>query len=241
MNQATQDAAAAQSALGAGHQLRDQRLDRRPCRHPGGGRGGARRLPLRPVAGGARTLGHSARRLRGTALGRGAAGRTAARPVRPAASAAGRPRRQGPCPELRDRRDGARLLALGLVAGALPDRRARTGTPRSTRWRCAAAAAASRDSTGVASAFRRPITTGSAPPSPPPAARSSASRSSGRPARCGSPRPTASSNAARRWCRKSCSGRRRAVSRWAWATRCSRRCRSTRTDRATGNGISANT
>ena len=41
----------AQSALGARDQLGDQRFDRRACRNPCGGRGGARRLPLRPVAG----------------------------------------------------------------------------------------------------------------------------------------------------------------------------------------------
>jgi CO/xanthine dehydrogenase Mo-binding subunit len=39
--------------------------------------------------------------------------------------------------------------------------------------------------------------------------------------------------------RKSSSDRRRAASRWAWATHCWSRCRSTKTGPATGNGISA--
>ena len=69
----------------------------------------------------------------------------------------------------------------------------------------------------------------------------SASRSSAPPARCASPRPTASSNAARRWCRRSCLGKRKAASRWAWVMPCSRRCRLTKTGPATGNGISDNT
>ena len=47
----------------------------------------------------------------------------------------------------------------------------------------------------------------------------SASRSSAPPAHCASPRPTASSNAARRWCRKSFLGKRKAASPWASATR----------------------
>ena len=54
------------------------------------------------------------------------------------------------------------------------------------------------------------------------AARWSASRSSARPARCASPRHTACWNAARRWCRRSCWGRRRAASPWVSAMRCSR-------------------
>ena len=43
MDQKTQDAAAEKSALGAGDQFGHQRLDRRACRHPCGGRGRARR------------------------------------------------------------------------------------------------------------------------------------------------------------------------------------------------------
>ena len=72
--------------------------------------------------------------------------------------------------------------------------------PRSMRWRCAGATASSSGSTASASSSRRPTTTGSAPPTPRCAARWSASRSSAPPARCASPRPTACSNAARRWC-----------------------------------------
>ena len=64
------------------------------------------------------------------------------------------------------------------------------------------------------------------PPTRRSAARWSASRSSARPARCASPKPTACSNAGRRWFPRSCWARRRAASRWASVTRCSRRCRS---------------
>ena len=67
---------AAQSALGAGDQLGHQRLDRRPCRHAGGGRGRARHLPLRIVAGGARAVGHPVDRSAGQAMGDGALART---------------------------------------------------------------------------------------------------------------------------------------------------------------------
>ena len=68
------------------------------------------------------------------------------------------------------------------------------------------------------------------------AARRSASRSSGRPARSGSPRPIASSNAVRPWRPRSCSDRRKAASPWASAMRCSRPCRFTRMGPETGNG-----
>ena len=69
---------AARSALGAGDQLGHDRLDRRPCRNACGGRGGARHLPLRAVAGGARIVAHRADRSEGEAMGGGAlAGRAA--------------------------------------------------------------------------------------------------------------------------------------------------------------------
>ena len=63
---------AAQSALGAGDQHRHHRLDRRPCRDACGRRSRARHLPLRAVAGGARTVGHRADRSAGEAMGGGA-------------------------------------------------------------------------------------------------------------------------------------------------------------------------
>ena len=72
MNQATQDAAAAESALGAGDQLCHRRLERRACRHAGGGRGGARHIPLRFMAGSARPVGHRANQSNGQAMGGGA-------------------------------------------------------------------------------------------------------------------------------------------------------------------------
>ena len=106
------------------------------------------------------------------------------------------------CAQSRDRRDGPRLFPLGLVARALsrsPDE----------QYRAEIDALALRKGNGKferidrsASNSRRPTTTGSAPAIPRCAARWSASRSSAPPARCASPRPTACSNAARRWCRR---------------------------------------
>ena len=76
ITQAEQDAAATRSALGAGDQYRHQRLDRRPCRDAGRGGGGARRVPLRPVAGGARPVGHRGDRSARRTVGKRRAGRT---------------------------------------------------------------------------------------------------------------------------------------------------------------------
>ena len=67
------------------------------------------------------------------------------------------------------------------------------------------------------------------------------SRSSARPARCASPRHTASSIAARRWSRTWCSGRRKAPSRWGSGMRSWKICRRSRPAPATGNGTSATT
>ena len=153
MDQATQDAAQRNPRWVPADQLGDQRLDRRPCRHPGGGRGGARHLPLRPVAGGARAVGHRADRSARQGVGGGALAGRPAHPAGPAAAAAAGDRRAGACAQRRDRRDGARLLALGLVAGDLPGRPARPGRPTSMRSPCAGATAHSRASTARASSF----------------------------------------------------------------------------------------
>ncbi len=67
---------AAQSALGAGDQYGHDRLDRRPRRDACGGRGRARHVPLRTVAGGARAVGHRADRSEGRSNGRRRAGKT---------------------------------------------------------------------------------------------------------------------------------------------------------------------
>jgi CO/xanthine dehydrogenase Mo-binding subunit len=109
--------------------------------------------------------------------------------------------------------------------------------PRSMRLRCARAAENSTALTASASNFRRPITTGSAPYIPRCAVRSFASRSGAPPARCVSPRLTACSNVVRRWCRRLCSVRRRAASRWVSDMRCTKRCRLTKAAPATGNGL----
>ena len=153
MDQKTQDAAETQSALGAGDQLRDQRLDRRACRNAGGRRGGARDFPFRPVAGGTRAVGHRAERPARKALVEGSwkDGQLILSGL-VAAGAAG-DRREGACAQCRDRCDGARLLALGLVAGALSRSAARLYAPRSTRWRSAGAAANSSGSTASSVKF----------------------------------------------------------------------------------------
>ena len=146
MNQATQDAAAEKSALGAGDQHCHLRLERRACRHAGGGRGRARHIPLRFVAGGARPVGHRADRSDGQAMGGRALERRTAGDAGLGAAGVARDRRQSPCAQFRDRGHGARLLPLGVVAGDLPDRRTDMDAPISMRWPCARAAANTRAS-----------------------------------------------------------------------------------------------
>ena len=87
---------AAQPALGSGDQLGLDRLDRRPCRNASGGRGGARRVPLRIVAGGARIVGHRAERSAGEAMGSRALEGRAAHHARARAARAGRRSQQRP-------------------------------------------------------------------------------------------------------------------------------------------------
>ena len=82
MDQKTQDARGAQSALGAGDQFGDDRLDWRACRDAFGGRSRARHLPLRIVAGGAGTVAHRAERPERKRVGEGAVERRAARSCR---------------------------------------------------------------------------------------------------------------------------------------------------------------
>ena len=98
-------------------------FDRRPRRDPCGGRGRARRVPLRIVAGGARVVGYRADRSKGRAMGDGAlAGRPADHAGARCVAAAGH-RGKGACAQWRDRGDGARLFPLGVGASDLPDRR----------------------------------------------------------------------------------------------------------------------
>ena len=139
MNQATQDAAAAQSALGAGDQHSHHRLDRRACRHACGGRGRARHVPLRAVAGGARLVGHRADRSESQAMGDGALERRAADHAGAAAAA---------LPAI-----AAKAHARNFVTGAMahgfsrwawsqatfPIGRTSHGRPISMRWPCARA------------------------------------------------------------------------------------------------------
>ena len=77
----------AQSALGPGHFLAHQRLDRRPCRHACSGRSRARDLPLRPVARRARFVAH---RAEGSARGAMADGALEGRAIDHARAAAAR-------------------------------------------------------------------------------------------------------------------------------------------------------
>lgn len=157
--------------------------------------------------------------------------------------------RRCPCPSLpRPRMRAASSPAQSRTAFRAGPGRARASrcsasrfVPRSMRWRSAAVAASSKGSIASASSFHRPTTTGSAPPTPRCAARWSASRSSARPVSCVSPRPTACSNAARRWCLKWCSASPMAASPWASATRCWKPCHHSKAVPATGSGISAST
>ncbi len=134
------------SALGAGDQHCHHRLERRACRHAGGGRGRARHIPLRFMAGSARPVGHRADQSNGQAMGGGALERRTAADAGLGAAIVARDRRQGPCAQWRDRGDGARLLPLGMVAGDLPGRRTDMDAPISMRWPCARAAANTRAS-----------------------------------------------------------------------------------------------
>ncbi len=152
-----------------------------------------------------------------------------------------RDRGQGPCASRRDGSHGARFLALGVVAGEFPHRR----TDMERRYRRAGRAQGQRQIRVPRSVEREISADREQPLRPRLHGRVrqpwSASRSSAPPAYCASPKATACSNAAMRWCRKSSSDRRKAASPWASATRCWKRCRSTRTGPATANGISVNT
>ena len=94
----TQDAAARNPRWVPADQLCDERVDRRACRHAGRGRGGPRRVPLRPLAGGARALGDRARATRGRGNGTRHTGRTASSPCPdlPPLPLAASPRRRTP-------------------------------------------------------------------------------------------------------------------------------------------------
>ena len=123
----------AQSALGACDQFSDRRLDRRPCRDTPSSRGRARHLPLRPLAGSARIVGHRAQRSQGQGLGEGPVERRAIGDAGTDAASFAGSRRKGACAQRRDRRDGARLQPLGLGARDLRSRR----TAVDGRHRCA--------------------------------------------------------------------------------------------------------
>ena len=241
MTQATQDAAATQSALGAGDQLGDQRLDRRACRDAGGGRGRARRVPLRPVAGGARTVGHRADRSASRSSGTRRSGRTGSSSCRA-------------CRRCRCRRSPRKAHARNGVTGAMahafsrwawsqatfPIARRRNGPPTSTRWRCATAsgefARLDRTQRGVSAHRLQPhrhrlhLAVRHAGP------RRDRARDRRAADRQGLQRPRMRPGAG---AGGGASGRRRAASPWASAMRCSRRCRPSRTGPATGSGTSA--
>jgi len=97
MNQATLDAVAKKSALGAGDQQSHLRLERRACRHAGGGRGRACHIPLRLMAGGTRPVGYCANQCDSHAMGGGALERRAPADGGLGAARVARDRRQGPC------------------------------------------------------------------------------------------------------------------------------------------------
>ena len=200
MDQAAQDAAAAQSALGACDQFAHQRLDRRACRYPCSGRSRAHHIPLRPVAGGARIVGHRVSDPRARQWETARWKRRAAHHAGIArAVGADGSRGEGPCPQWRDRGDGARLLRAGL--GRRRHSRSAASRGRPISMRCARAARRRqvrppRSHQRQVPAHRlqsdrNHLRVGIA-------ARWCASRSNAPPGRCASPRPTASSNAVRR-------------------------------------------
>ena len=100
---------AAQSTLGAGDQFGHGCLDRRPCRDACGGRGRARRIPVRIVAGGAGTVGHRANRSEGQGMAGGALERRAAGHAGAGAARVAGGGGEGACARRRHRGDGARL------------------------------------------------------------------------------------------------------------------------------------
>ena len=209
------------------------RDDQHACRI----RGRARRLPLRSVAGRARAVGHCEDRSARPAMGHRAVAGTQAGDARVATAGFGGDRREGACARRRHRGDGARLQSLGWSNASF--------TVAGETWTADIDALAVRTGTGTAKAGsaassadrfvrlnRTRITIppavnqrfGSAYPSRP-AGRWSASRSSARPARCASPRRTASSNAGNAGARsrrrpgagRLCDGRRPGVARDAAA------------------------
>ena len=203
MEQNTAGRGGAQSTLGACDQYSRHCLDRRSCRHPRGGRGRTRHLPVRSMAGGARIVGYRAERPESQRMEDSAVERRATGDAWTAAARLAGRRREGACAQWRDRGDGAWLQSLGMVAGDLRARRA----GMDGRHRCA----------GGAPGLGRICAHRSFQLKFPPtdfnrigqslhvacAARWSASRSIGPPAGCASPRRTASWNAARLWCPRS--------------------------------------
>ena len=86
-----------ESALGAGDQHSYLRLERRACRHAGGGRGRARHIPLRFMAGSARPVGYCANQSNGQAMGGGALERRTPADAGLGAAIVALDRRQSPC------------------------------------------------------------------------------------------------------------------------------------------------
>ena len=115
--------------------------------------------------------------------------------------------RRFPCPRWRQRRTRVkaswRRWRTASIAGHGRRRPSAStesrGRPTSTPSPCAAPAANSSVSTAATSSSRQPTSTGSGPATARCAARRSASRSSARPARCASLKPTACWNAVRFW------------------------------------------
>ena len=233
---------AAQSALGAGDQHGHDRLDRRACRHACGGRGRARHVPLRTVAGGARTVGHRADRSDGPSNGR--------------------PRRwkdgqliMPGLPPLALPAIAAKAHARNFVTGAMAHGFSRWAWSQATfaiggqPWTADIDALAVRRGGGKFTRLDRTQRQISAHRQQPVRHRlhvavrhAGPRRDRARHRRAAHrqglqrPRMRPGAGAGGR-----ASGKRRAASRWASAMRCSSRCRPTRAAPATGNGISGNT
>ena len=234
MDQKTQDAAEQNPRWVPAISTRDQRVDRRACRHARGG--GSRHASSSASACGRRrsSCGASRRAIRAPrqwAKARWQDGQLTLAGLAPLSLPALAATRA--CAQLRHRRDDARLLALGLVARALPARRRATGPPTSTRWRV-------RRGDGKFERLDRTQRQVSADRQQPhrhgvhvAVRHAGAHRDRARDRRAAHRQGLQRVRVRRRRsCPRSCAGRRRAASRWASATRCSSRCRPTRADPA---------
>ena len=123
MDQATQSTAQRNPRWVPGDQFSYDCLDWRSCWDACGGRGRTRRVPLRVVAGSARIVARCANRSKGQGVDEGELERRTADHAGVGTAGVAGGCGKGACAQFRDRRDGAQLFPLGMVAGDLRDRR----------------------------------------------------------------------------------------------------------------------